>query len=103
MQRGVPAVNCRVGCGACCIAPSISTPMPKMPRGKPAGLRCAHLTADNLCELFERPERPAVCRDLRPAPEMCGASAAEALVRITQWEVQTAPLRAGDPSGRAWS
>jgi hypothetical protein len=77
--------------------------MPKMPHGKPAGVRCAHLTAENLCELFGFSERPAVCVGLRPQPEMCGESAEEALVRITQWEVQTAPLRTGGPSGRALS
>lgn len=76
-----------------------------MPQGKPAGLRCAHLTPDNLCDLFGLPERPAVCVGLRPQPDMCGDSAAEALVRIMQWEVQTAPLQIqkGDPSGRASS
>ena len=30
-------MNCREGCGACCIAPSISSPIPGMPHGKPAG------------------------------------------------------------------
>ena len=103
MQRGLPAVNCRPGCGACCIAPSISSPLPKMPRGKPAGVPCAHLTPDYHCELFGLPNRPAVCQDLRPQPEMCGASAAEALVRLTLWEVQTAPPRADGPSGPASS
>jgi Fe-S-cluster containining protein len=32
-------MNCRLGCGACCIAPSISSPIPGMPQGKPAGVR----------------------------------------------------------------
>ena len=34
---------CRSGCGACCLAPSISTPIPGMPQGKPAGVRCVQL------------------------------------------------------------
>ncbi|MCR3872443.1 YkgJ family cysteine cluster protein, partial [Pseudomonas aeruginosa] len=28
-------MQCRAGCGACCIAPSISSPLPGMPAGKP--------------------------------------------------------------------
>ncbi|HCL3974602.1 TPA: YkgJ family cysteine cluster protein, partial [Pseudomonas aeruginosa] len=26
-------MQCRAGCGACCIAPSISSPLPGMPAG----------------------------------------------------------------------
>lgn len=54
-------MNCREGCGACCIAPSISSPIPGMPHGKPAGERCVQLSEHNLCSLFGQPERPAVC------------------------------------------
>jgi DNA-binding IclR family transcriptional regulator len=53
--------GCRAGCGACCIAPSITTPMPGHPEGKPAGERCANLTDDLRCRLWDRPERPACC------------------------------------------
>lgn len=84
-------MECRVGCGACCIAPSISTPIPGMPSGKPAGVRCVQLTEENLCRLFGLPERPAVCVSLRPSPEMCGSSAAEAIQGLTLLEVLTAP------------
>jgi len=52
-------MNCREGCGACCIAPSISSPLPGMPQGKPAGERCLHLSVEQLCLLFGQPERPA--------------------------------------------
>ncbi|MEI0618555.1 YkgJ family cysteine cluster protein, partial [Pseudomonas aeruginosa] len=52
-------MQCRAGCGACCIAPSISSPLPGMPAGKPAGVRCLHLDENHLCGLFGRPERPA--------------------------------------------
>ena len=82
---------CRVGCGACCIALSISSPIPGMPDGKPAGVRCVQLTDDNLCRLFGRPERPAVCLSLRPSAEMCGASTAEALLYLTELEHLTRP------------
>jgi Fe-S-cluster containining protein len=84
-------MECRVGCGACCIAPSISSPIPGMPGGKPAGARCAQLTADNRCAIFGRPERPAVCASLRPSPAMCGADAGEALAILILLEAATRP------------
>jgi hypothetical protein len=62
-----------------------------MPDGKPAGVRCVQLTADNLCRLYGRPERPRVCNGLRPSPEMCGESASEALAYLTELERLTAP------------
>lgn len=83
--------TCRPGCGACCIALSISSPIPGMPAGKAAGVRCIQLSGDNLCLVFGRPERPAVCRALRPEPEMCGNSSAEALERLTRLEILTRP------------
>lgn len=84
-------MNCRVGCGACCIAPSISSPIPGMPAGKPAGVRCTQLSADNRCLIFGRPERPAVCVSLRPMPEMCGADSLEAMMILTALECATRP------------
>ena len=62
-----------------------------MPDGKPAGVRCAQLTDDNRCRVFGRPERPAFCVSLRPSEEMCGASSAEAMLRLTQLERATRP------------
>lgn len=82
---------CRVGCGACCIAPSISSPIPGMPNGKPAGVRCVQLTDDNRCKLFGKPERPAVCERLRPSLEMCGDSSDAALIYLTELEAFTTP------------
>ncbi len=84
-------MECRVGCGACCIAPSISSAMPGMPDGKPAGVRCVNLSPDNRCQLFGTPERPLVCRNLKPSAEMCGQSASEAMNRLTFLEWATAP------------
>ncbi|HLG61862.1 MAG TPA: YkgJ family cysteine cluster protein [Ktedonosporobacter sp.] len=84
-------MDCRVGCGACCIAPSISSPIPGMPQGKPAGVRCVQLTADNRCRLFGKPERPAVCNALRPSEDMCGRSRRQALIRLALLERATAP------------
>jgi Fe-S-cluster containining protein len=82
-------MECRVGCGACCIAPSISSPIPGMPNGKPAGVRCVQLTQDNRCKLFGKPERPAVCSQLQPSAEMCGHSAQEAFVYLASLERAT--------------
>jgi Fe-S-cluster containining protein len=49
-------------CGACCVAPDIAA------LDKPLGLRCPHLTADNLCGVYEN--RPQVCRDYA-ADDVC--------------------------------
>lgn len=84
-------MECRAGCGACCVAPSISSPVPGMAGGKPAGVRCPHLTADNLCRIFGRPERPPVCLSLRASIEMCGFTADEAMERLAHWEQVTCP------------
>lgn len=62
-----------------------------MPEGKPAGVRCVQLSPDNLCLLFGQPERPEVCRRLRPEPEMCGETAEEALAYLAFLESATAP------------
>ena len=82
---------CRVGCGACCVALSISSPIPGMPGGKPAGLRCIQLSEDNRCAVFGLPSRPAVCINLKPLPEMCGNSYKEALQRLSVLERLTDP------------
>jgi Fe-S-cluster containining protein len=82
---------CRAGCGACCIAPSISSPIPGMPSGKPAGVRCVQLTDDDRCAIFGKPERPEVCRRLRPLPSMCGASREDAIAAIEALERETLP------------
>lgn len=84
-------MNCRPCCGACCIAPSISSPIPGMPKGKPAGVYCIHLTEDCRCLLFGKPERPLVCQRLPPSAEMCGENAAQALAYLIFLEEATSP------------
>ena len=84
-------MNCRPRCGACCIAPSISSPTPRHPQGKPAGVPCGHLDAGLRCELFGSPLRPAVCGSLQPSVEMCGETREQALWTLTRLEVQTRP------------
>lgn len=84
-------MNCRIGCAACCIAPSISSPIPGMPLGKPAGMACIQLDELGRCGIFGLPERPAVCVRLRPQISMCGTSRAQALAILQEMEGLTAP------------
>ncbi|UZG44327.1 YkgJ family cysteine cluster protein [Caldimonas thermodepolymerans] len=83
-------MNCRPGCAACCIAPSISSPIPGMPDGKPAGVPCVQLDERLGCRLFGRPERPAVCASLQPEPQMCGTGREHALQWLAWMERATA-------------
>ncbi|MDA8693922.1 YkgJ family cysteine cluster protein [Pseudomonadales bacterium] len=82
---------CVAGCGACCIAPHISSPIPGMPKGKPAGVRCVQLDADNACMLFGLPSRPAVCLEFSPQKDMCSNGSIEALRWLTDLEQLTVP------------
>jgi hypothetical protein len=85
------AMDCRPQCGACCTAPSITSPIPGMPDGKPAGIRCVQLDDDMLCRIFGRPERPAFCGGLKPSEDMCGASREQAMRWLDALERATAP------------
>ena len=82
---------CRAHCAACCIAPSISSAIPGMPKGKPAGVACVQLDEHLRCRLFGKPERPAVCSSLHPNAAMCGENREQALQRLALLELQTAP------------
>ncbi|MEY4754913.1 MAG: hypothetical protein RJA44_2588 [Pseudomonadota bacterium] len=84
-------MECRSRCGACCIAPSISSPIPGLPEGKPAGVPCVQLDEELRCRIFGQPERPAVCAGLRPSVEMCGASREQALHWLDSMEALTRP------------
>jgi uncharacterized protein len=72
-------MECRENCGACCIALSISSPIPGMPEGKAVGVRCIHLMDDNRCCIYSKPDRPKVCSDFKAEPEFCGSDREEAL------------------------
>ena len=84
-------MKCRENCGACCIAPSINSPLPGMPNGKPAGMPCVNLTADMRCRIFGDPARPKVCGSLQPCREMCGSCREDALAYLEALECATAP------------
>ncbi|WP_144214418.1 YkgJ family cysteine cluster protein [Shewanella donghaensis] len=74
------------GCGACCIAPSISSFIPGMPNGKPAGERCIQLNESNLCRLFGLPERPKVCLAFKSDKDICYSGSAIAIKILTDLE-----------------
>ena len=78
--------ECRAGCGGCCIAPSISSPIPGMPEGKPAGVPCVQLDEFYQCRLFGLPERPAVCREFQAEPAICGDSREQAIRILSDLE-----------------
>ena len=79
-------MKCEPGCGACCIAPSISSPIPGMPDGKPAGVRCVQLDADNLCRLSGDPSRPDVCHQFKADPDICGDGSKQAMANLIELE-----------------
>ena len=85
-------MECRPDCGACCIAPSISSPIPGMPQGKPANTRCVQLADDFKCKIFTSPLRPKVCSGLQPSREMCFSHRDDAITYLIALESATAPL-----------
>lgn len=91
-------MDCRPHCAACCIAPSISSPIPGMPQGKPAGVRCVQLDAQDRCQIFGDPRRPAVCGSLQPSPEMCGDSRQQAMIWLGALEAATHPAPVASPA-----
>jgi hypothetical protein len=78
-------MDCRPGCGACCIAPSITS------LSKAAGVPCRHLDVGFRCRVFGAPQRPACCSGLQPSIEMCGNDRETALVWLTRLETETTP------------
>ena len=62
-----------------------------MPNGKPAGVRCIQLDAENRCMIFDKPERPAFCASLQPSLEMCGNDREQAMIWLDNLEHLTKP------------
>ncbi|WP_191603050.1 YkgJ family cysteine cluster protein [Marinomonas algicola] len=82
-------MECRTNCGACCIAPSITSPIPDMLKGKAAGVRCVHLLDNMNCAIFNSANRPKVCADFKPDLETCGSNRDEAILLLTVMESST--------------
>lgn len=93
-------MQCRTHCGACCIAPSITSPIPGMPNGKPAGEPCIQLLSDSSCAIFNDPTRPKVCKDFMPEKYVCSDSKEEAIVILNFLEDSTSPQNITPPTGR---
>ncbi len=93
-NRAEPMV-CRPDCAVCCETISISSPIPGMADGKPAGVPCVQLDAARRCRLFGLPERPAVCASFRPAADTCGVdrTGAEAILGRLEAETGHPPSR----------
>jgi Fe-S-cluster containining protein len=88
-KEAMEQMKCRIGCGACCIVPSISSAIPGMPQGKPAGIRCVQLTADNICKIYGMAERPDVCVSYQATQEFCGTKRGDALRLLRELEQST--------------
>jgi len=72
-------MNCREKCGACCVALSISSPIPGMDGGKQAGVRCINLMDDFRCAFYNEPEYPKVCSGFKAEKEFCGNDREDAM------------------------
>lgn len=84
------AIQCRAGCAACCTVISISSALPGMPNGKPAGVRCVNLDNSNNCIIHNSELYPSICRSFSADIEMCGTTNEHAYKYIEELEVYTA-------------
>lgn len=62
-----------------------------MPEGKPANVRCVHLTELHRCAIFDDPRRPSVCARFTPESDFCGNSREQALEILAALEVASLP------------
>ena len=77
---------CHNNCAACCSVISISSSLPSMPNGKPAGIRCVNLNDKNLCEIYRKANYPLVCKNFKMNYETCGKSAEQANYNLERLE-----------------
>lgn len=82
-------MQCREKCAACCIAISISSPIPGMPNGKPAGVPCIQLDEQLGCKIFGKPERPATCGGFQAERAFCGDTTEQAFEMLEALELTT--------------
>jgi len=61
------------------VALSISSSIPGMENGKPAGVRCIHLMDDYRCDIYHDSGYPAVCAGFNAEEEFCGNDREEAM------------------------
>ena len=85
-------MQCRENCGACCIAPTITSELPNMPEGKPSGVYCANLDKETLkCTIWGKDNYPKFCGAYQACEEICGQSREEALSNIFHLDEITQP------------
>lgn len=84
-------MECRIGCAACCIVVSINSPLPGMPNGKPAGVRCVNLDENNKCTIHNKENYPYFCKGIQPSYEMCGDNNEHAFNYLMKLEELTKP------------
>ncbi len=77
---------CRPGCGACCTLISISSPLPGMAGGKPAGVPCVNLDGEGRCALHGTDLYPRVCREFTATEEICGDNDEHARAYLAELE-----------------
>jgi Fe-S-cluster containining protein len=83
-------MKCRPDCGACCTAPSITSPLPGMPQGKPAGVTCVNLDLETRkCRIWGSDSYPEVCRRFAADPAVCGDNRQQALTLLQRLEIET--------------
>ncbi|WP_245624658.1 YkgJ family cysteine cluster protein [Marinomonas fungiae] len=70
----------------------MSSPIPGMPNGKPAGVPCIQLDQDFRCKIFGQPDRPKVCSEFQAAEYVCGSHRDEAVATLNDMEATTAPI-----------
>jgi hypothetical protein len=58
---------------------SISSPIPGMADGKPAGVRCINLLDDFRCSIYNTNDKPKVCTNFNAEPDFCGSTQEEAM------------------------
>jgi len=81
------AIQCRKGCGACCIFISISSPLPNHPYGKKSSETCTNLDLENMtCTLWNTPDFPDICRRFQAVKWICGDNFMEAAKNIQELE-----------------
>lgn len=83
-------MDCRPGCAACCIAPSISQAYANMPAGKAAGQPCVNLDSrDGFCKIWGQASYPSFCHNFQAEPEFCGENRDQALQILSFLEEET--------------
>ena len=81
-------MECRVGCGACCIALSISESFKNHPNGKKAGERCQNLDDNNSCSIWGTEDYPKTCQGFQAEKDWCGTNFQQALEILNKFENQ---------------